>query len=943
MLGNLGQRLSFLTGAKAGGTPSKISRFGMPNGFFFDNLLWFGDAGSAKTAVSRGFIVEPPELDVLDDDSKVDISDRLRVLLATMGEEYQLQMKYLAYSDYSDVLEQYQRDTEAIQDKRRYRWQVWSRTERHARYQEAMQQGKLRREVLMLFFSRVINSTPPLTLSESSLHEHFTRLARRERIAFEEVNGAALQMIFPESRIREMNDEDHFRTYYRFFNPNVGASIPQEVLASFNLESSIQENCLFGDILTPNQAGISFQYDGMNHAMLVMRELPKSIGPGIITHLTNLGFVDYEITLGIYPRRSEEVIRETENAAGQLMGEIQTTPKKAFSLGAQLEMAKSRIQDLERGHYHPFRLYFAVRLWSKDADQLISRASVAKNAFLSMAGAKCYHATNPETARQLWYQTWPGWTYGTYRGYDLMTDDEVVAQLIPWSASFTGRLDGAEALYDSAHAGLVGIRTEIGGTPQHTLVFGAVGAGKSLLFTDLISQIGHKFNYWLIVEEGLSHGVTVQTAGSNPLVITPNSQITINYFDTGGIPLSNEQIGMAVSLCLQMLGQYSGLRDGSRLARLESLITEHIQKLYWHAWSDWEQVHPEEAIAIARRAYAINQYQRTRMKTAKNPTFLEAFVELREWEASGTGEAEEFIASFDEESIAKFTTNPMTRNIVRDLGFASFKPEEFPTHSALVEIMRFAPIGGADAPSEVPEMGLTLKNWTSEGPYGKLFDGVSNTRLDSNVTHFELGEIPDVMEPMRAAAHYLIMNTGRQQVIRRPRAERKLVFFEEGKRILSAPGGERVLSEYYAQMRKFGAVVVTVFQQYKMLADHPNVRSAVFDNTKLFLVSAQPSVSAATEIGQGLGLSDSSIEIIRRYPLPEHQSGKTKFSSFSLWSPDPRRNLCGTLRNVVSPPVLYCGKSDGKEFDNRQRELAPYDDVVEGILCESKKAMQVTK
>src|SRR5215469_210669 len=356
MLGNLSQRLSFLTGAKAAGTPSKISRFGMPNGFFFDNLLWFGDAGSAKTAVSRGFIVEPPELDGLDDDSKVDISDRLRVLLATMGEEYQLQIKYLAYSDYSDVLERYQRDTDAIQDKWRYRWQVWSRTERHARYQEAMQQGKLRREVLMLFFSRVINSTPPFTLSESALHEHFTRLARRERIAFEEVNGAALQMIFPESRIREMNDEDHFKTYYRFFNPNVGASIPQEVLASFDLESSIQENCLFGDILTPNQAGISFQYDGMNHAMLVMRELPKSIGPGIITHLTNLGFVDYEITLGIYPRRSEEVIRETENAAGQLMGEIQTTPKKAFSLGAQLEMARSRIQDLERGHYHPFRL-----------------------------------------------------------------------------------------------------------------------------------------------------------------------------------------------------------------------------------------------------------------------------------------------------------------------------------------------------------------------------------------------------------------------------------------------------------------------------------------------------------------------------------------------------------------------------------------------------------
>ncbi len=936
---NLGQGLAFLTGSKAGKVPSRISRVGMPNGFFCDDLFWYGDAGSAKTAVSRGFFVEPPEMNVLDDDAKVDISDRLRVLLATLGEEYQLQVKYLIYSDYGDVLDQYQRDTETIQDKWRYRWQVWSRTERHARYKEAMEQGKLRREVLMLFFSRVINSAPPFTLSESTLHEHFARLARREKIAFEEVNGACLEMIFPECRIRPMNDEDHFKACYRFFNPNIGAAFPEEVLAGFNPESSIQQNCLFTDIVTPHQAGISFQYDGMNHAVLALRELPKSIGPGIITHLTNLGFVDYELTLNIYPRRSDEVIRETEKVADQLMGDIQTDPKRAFSLAAQLDMARSRIQELERGHYHPFRLYFALRLWSKDADTLVSRVGVVKNSFISMAGAKCYHATNAETARQLWYQTWPGWTYGTYRGYDLMTDDEVVAQLIPWSASFTGRLDRAEALYDSAHGGLVGIRTEIGGTPQHTLVFGAVGAGKSLLFTDLLSQIGHEFNYWLIVEEGLSHGVTVQTAGSRPLIITPNSQITINYFDTGGIPLSNEQIGMAVALCLQMLGEYSSSqRDGSRLARLESLISEHIQKLYWHAWHDWEQAHPEEAQVVARRAYATHQYQRTRIKSMKNPTFLEAFVELRDWEASGKGDAEEFIASFDEGSIAKLATNPLTRHIVRDLGFASFKPEEFPTHSALVEMMRFAPIGGDDAPPEVQAMGQTLKNWTAEGPYGKLFDGISNTRLDSNVTHFELGDIPDIMEPMRAAAHYLVMNAGRQQVIRRPRAERKLVFFEEGKRVLSAPGGERVLSEYYAQMRKFGAVVVTVFQQYKMLAEHPNVRAAVFDNTKLFFVSAQPSVTAAAEIGQGLGLSDSAIEMIRRYPLPEHQAGKMKFSSFTMWSPDPRRNLCGTLRNIVSPPVLYCGKSDGKEFDNRQRELAPYDDVVAGIIREAEKA-----
>ena len=34
----------------------------MPNGFFLNDLLWFGDGASRKTAISRGFMVEPGEI-----------------------------------------------------------------------------------------------------------------------------------------------------------------------------------------------------------------------------------------------------------------------------------------------------------------------------------------------------------------------------------------------------------------------------------------------------------------------------------------------------------------------------------------------------------------------------------------------------------------------------------------------------------------------------------------------------------------------------------------------------------------------------------------------------------------------------------------------------------------------------------------------------------------
>ena len=40
-----------------------------------------------------------------------------------------------------------------------------------------------------------------------------------------------------------------------------------------------------------------------------------------------------------------------------------------------------------------------------------------------MGGAIVHHATIPESARQLFYQTWPGWTCGTYRAFDLPAEE----------------------------------------------------------------------------------------------------------------------------------------------------------------------------------------------------------------------------------------------------------------------------------------------------------------------------------------------------------------------------------------------------------------------------------------------------------------------------------------------------------------------------------------
>ena len=39
--------------------PTRINREGMPNGFFLNDLLWFGDGGSEQTAVAVVLLSSP--------------------------------------------------------------------------------------------------------------------------------------------------------------------------------------------------------------------------------------------------------------------------------------------------------------------------------------------------------------------------------------------------------------------------------------------------------------------------------------------------------------------------------------------------------------------------------------------------------------------------------------------------------------------------------------------------------------------------------------------------------------------------------------------------------------------------------------------------------------------------------------------------------------------
>jgi hypothetical protein len=229
----------------------------MPNGFFLNDLLWFGDGASKKTAVSRGFMVEPGEMTAFSVSQLNDLHERLRVLLGMLGQEYQLQIQWSIDSDYRQELEEYHRETLELRrrDPVYGQFGVLVRAERYERYKAAMQEGRLRRERLTLFFTRVIDTRVPVS-SQLAIAEYFDTLSRKESVGFQDFVLSALSRLFPDCRITPMRNEDHFLFYYRFLNTNLGMT-EADPLEAFDPAYSIQQNCLHSEgIGTPKIPGV---------------------------------------------------------------------------------------------------------------------------------------------------------------------------------------------------------------------------------------------------------------------------------------------------------------------------------------------------------------------------------------------------------------------------------------------------------------------------------------------------------------------------------------------------------------------------------------------------------------------------------------------------------------------------------------------------------------
>jgi hypothetical protein len=200
------------------------------------------------------------------------------------------------------------------------------------------------------------------------------------------------------------------------------------------------------------------------------------------------------------------------------------------------------------------------------------------------------------------------------------------------------------------------------------------------------------------------------------IAFLPNGNLTINYLDTCEAPLSPLHLAFSAGLCMLFCGN-EGL-DGERKAIRHAMILENLQQLYTDIFNDWIVANEQTAEKLRWRAAAIDRYLKLRLRGSQL-NFVDAFAAFRDWELQNPDDASNFMQELSEEAVTEFAKNPVTANFVRDLAFAYFRPEEFPSHSALVEQLLFNPRGGAREREESDRVGELLRGWSRGWRKGK--------------------------------------------------------------------------------------------------------------------------------------------------------------------------------------------------------------------------------
>jgi len=901
-----------------------------PVGWFERDMLWWGPALDSRTCLSRGARVEVPDLRSADNRTILDLRRQNTHLLAVVGPAASLQVHWTVEDDFAAALEAY--------SERKRQGSAWCRrtcSVRRVYYDRRITEGSLRRERVHVYIGKRCDGLSARDVRSVASCEAFLR----QSASGLDSQLRMLEMVHSLGRWAPMDSGAHALHLRKFLNPSLARLLsgpPAGGLGEFDGSLSIRANCLRSD-LDAFAAGIRGErsnllyFDGNYHALFVMRELPRGTRPGMLMPVLDAVNRGASITLCIRPLPVGAEIDRLRREIDELSAFL--SDRRAAGVENDIRMRHGRIDSLLSSATIPFNLLFVVRVWADTPDAIAAKSLAMRTALQGIDGAEFMQVNNAAQARHLFYETIPGNLGGSYRGWDIYVENHNLADLLPISSTFTGHLDEAQALYDSPGRSMVGIRLVTpNGTPQHSIVVGVNGAGKSALLIDLMSQTDCDWAYRFYQEEGMAFVTQAQLCGMRSLVLRESGDLTLNPFDTLGLPLTSATIARVVRTCMKLVGHS---RDEDRNRRREGLIGEYVRSHFEDCAEDWKNAGEERWRGLARRALAAERIR------AGDDDFLDGHLALLELERTDPAGAAERLAAPGDDEVVRYSIHPQGRRNVDAMTFSLFGAEDYPRFDGLVALMRHGRLAqhrSAGVAAELDFLSSELaKGLRAGGVVGGFIDGPTNVDVRGAGLHFDTSRLPE--GALKELAGFVVFDHVRHHILTLPRGASKVMLLDELRRILLIPGATEFVKELLAQMRKYRCVFIGAFQEPSQIDDiDPALTDLLLGQCKQYFLMRQNNADQVRRIARVIGLPGAAERAIVQHPLVEHQAGR-KASYFTFFSRETSAPVCGTVRVEVDPVMLYVAESSGAVFDRRMKALGGYASVYEGVLAEAGAAV----
>ena len=855
----------------------------MPDGMFFEHfMIWHG---LTNGIFACGMELDVPALNYAKNGTRNLFLDRVTAMLHGLAvDKVSIQIYWSVSSNYTEELYHYQKDTESLPPEsacRKYR------ELRYQQYRKKANNRQLRREKVILFVSRPLADAEKINWnhSEEGYDDLTAKILAGLETSAQRMFSALRAMLHPCGiGCRELDKNDLLNLLKTHFNPSQ-ALAPMLFKNELNPDLSIKEQVICSDMTETNEGGAAFMLDGMFYNVLVLKEpLPARMVEGHVNHLTKLTeILDYEITVNIIPQDASKVKQEIEKNY-QLLATQRQQKNAAIELDFAAKENYKIMEEMHSERTSPLRVQYFIYIHGINAEEIVTKTTSIKAA-LSRMNVGYYELNNSMAAINAFLQGTPGWLFGGRDGHNFRAMDSFLAPLLPISSTYTGLLKDAEAIYQGEQSNLVGLKQfakeiQADSDPQHALLFGKTGSGKSVLTADLIMQTHGFYSYTVIIDYGLSYKALADKLGTSPIYLGPSSNVTINYFDTRKLPLTGEHLSL-VSTVLRVMSD--GLASDGMISRyLKPFYVSRAQRWYNDRKEDHELLRELSALAVLS-----DKYLRERIVDDEIEAYQKASAEWKDY-------------PFKDDELQTFFFDH--KDAVFYQCFSKFEPQDFPTHSEFVRFLRTKPLSDEEDFKTLQNVTDALELWEHNGKNGRLFDGITNIEMTDSIQYFELSGIPSNDPNFKFAAGALIQMMSMRTIERMDRKLKKRLIIDEANSFFEIPQGAKVIESALTKYRKHRCSVLISFQQYEML-NQTEVKESVTSNIHQYLLMGQTDRNDVEQLAHALELSEPISAAILAFETPANLPPENRYSSFAQVV-KTRGTLSGIARNAMTPELL---------------------------------------